>query len=181
MIPKNFKYLDSFVVPDIMEPGRRALNEYITEENRYKYFLQLKNTSKRIDRKIYKAEDFPVNRIVYILVWLSPEDQRHYLKVGMTQHCFQRIGKNYLAGTGANTQWLSPAMYEFLKEKGGEFEIYARSFDVALNKVDDDIAVQYVARLDLIEKHYQDLLDIQDGKKAVNKFFADHNFSYIIK
>ena len=43
MIPKNFKYLDSFVLPKVLQSGTRALSEHITEKNRYKYFLELNN------------------------------------------------------------------------------------------------------------------------------------------
>ena len=181
MIPKNFEYLDSFVVPRELQPSKRALNEFITESNRFKYFLELKHRRDTIDRITYKPEDFPIRRLIYIIRWISPKGEFKLLKVGMSQHCHQRIGSNYLSGTGANTAWLAPAMYAFLKEKGGEFEIYARGFDQTREEADDDIFVQFVPRLDLIEKHYQETLDVQDGKKAVNKFFKETNFSYIIK
>ena len=181
MIPKNFNYLDSFVIPKQMQSSRRALTEYITRSIRFKYFLELKNRRENIDRVTYKVEDFPIERLVYILVWLTPEGVRHFFKVGQSQHCFQRIGSNYLVGSGANTGWLSPAMWAFLKEKGGEFEIYARGFDKTVQQQDDDIEVEYTPRLDKIEKHYQEKLNIKDGKKAVNEFFKQHNFSYIIK
>jgi hypothetical protein len=181
MIPKNFKYLDSFVLPRNLEKSNRALNQHITEDIRYKYFLKLKNRRDLIDRLTYKPEDFPVMRLIYILVWKSPSGTKQKFKVGQSQKCFQRIGSNYLAGSGANTGWLSPAMYAFLKEYGGEFEIYYRGFDDKVTKMDDDIEVQYTPRLDTIEKHYQEKLNIKDGKKAVQEFFSLNNFSYIIK
>ena len=181
MIPKNFNYLDSFVLPKQMQSSKRALTEHITKDIRFKYFLELKNRREEIDRTAYILEDFPIERLVYIIVWLSPEGIRHYFKVGQSQHCWQRIGRNYPGGSGANTGWLSPAMWAFLKEKGGEFEIYARGFDRSVQQQDDDIEVEYTPRLDKIEKLYQEKLDIKDGKKAVNEFFIQHNFSYIIK
>ena len=72
-------------------------------------------------------------------------------------------------------------MYAFLKEYGGEFEIYYRGFDDKQVKMDDDIEVEYTPRLDTIEKYYQDTLDIKDGKIAVQEFFNKNKFSYIIK
>ena len=43
MIPKNFKYLDSFVLPKKMQASSRLINEHITKDLRFKYFLELKN------------------------------------------------------------------------------------------------------------------------------------------
>lgn len=181
MVPKNFKYLDSFVLPKKMQKSTRALNEHITKNNRFKYFLELKNLRETTDNVTFKESDFPITRLVYILVWLDPLGNRQFFKVGQSQKCYQRIGSNYLAGSGANTGWLSPAMYEFLKNYGGEFEIYYRGFDDKEVRMDDDIEVEYTPRLDLIEKHYQDKLFIKDGKLAVQEFFNLNNFSYIIK
>jgi len=180
MIPKNFEYLDSFVLPKIMQSSNRALTEHITEENRYKYFLELKNRRETLSHISYKPEDFPVMRLIYIIVWKSRSGTQQLFKVGCSQKCYQRIGSNYLAGTGSNTGWLSPAMHSFLKEFGGEFEIYYRAFDEARVEMDDDIEVQYTPRLDTIEKLYQDKLNIKDGKIAVQEFFSLNNFSYII-
>lgn len=178
-IPKNFTYLDSFVLPREMKPSKRRLNEYITEANRWKYFLELKDRRDTIDLATYKEEDFPAMRIIYILYWVK--DGKYYiLKIGQTQKCHQRIGSNYLKGDGANTGWLSPALYEFLNEKGGEIEIYYRAFDGVKAEQEDDIIVNYTPRLDEIEKHYQNLLGVKDGKKAIQEFFNTHNFSYII-
>ena len=120
MIPKNFEYIDSFVLPRELQPSSRLLSEHITKDNRWKYFLELKNRRDSIDRITYKLEDFPFERLVYILIWVTPEGKKHFLKVGQSQHCWQRIGNNYLVGSGANTGWLSPALHKFLKEKGGE-------------------------------------------------------------
>ena len=181
MIPKNFTYLDSFVVPRKLQQSGRALTEYISEDIRFKYFLELKERRDSISRATYKVEDFPFQRLIYILVWLAPNGIEYLFKVGQSQHCHQRIGSNYLVGSGANTGWLSPAMWSFLKEKGGEFKIYARGFDKSIVQQLDDIEVEYTPRLDKIEKLYQEKLGIKDGKKAVNEFFAQHNFSYIIK
>ena len=181
MIPKNFNYLDSFVIPRVLQPSKRSLTEHITQSNRFKYFLELKNMRDTVDHITFKPEDFPHMRVVYILVWISPEGEVKILKVGCSQKCYQRIGRNYLQGSGANTGWLSPALYAFLKEKKGEIEIYVRPFDQAREETDDDIPVQFVPRLDTIEKHYQKELGIQDGKEAVNKFFEETNFSYVIK
>ena len=181
MIPKNFTYLDSFVLPRELQPSKRALTEHITQDIRSKYFLELKIRRDSIQTATYKVEDFPIERLVYILVWLAPNGIRYFFKVGQSQHCSQRIGSNYLVGSGANTGWLSPAMWSFLLEKGGEFEIYARGFDRSVQQQDDDIEVEYTPRLDKIEKLYQEKLDIKDGKKAINDFFSQHNFSYIIK
>ena len=181
MIPKNFLYLDSFVLPREMQKSTRALNEHITERNRFKYFLELKNRRDTINNITYKDIDFPVTRLIYILVWKDLQGNKQFFKVGQSQKCYQRIGSNYLAGSGANTGWLSPAMYAFLKEFGGEFEIYYRAFDQKEVKMDDDIEVEYTPRLDTIEKYYQDRLNIKDGKIAVQEFFDSNNFSYIIK
>ena len=181
MIPKNFKYLDSFVLPKKLQLSSRALTEHITKENRYKYFLELKNRRETLSHISYKPEDFPVVRLIYILIWKSPKGLRKYFKVGCSQKCYQRIGSNYLAGSGANTGWLSPAMYAFLNEFKGEFEIYYRSFDDKEVRYDDDIQVEYTPRLDTIEKYYQDKLNIKDGKIAIQEFFINNNFSYIIK
>lgn len=181
MIPKNFKYLDSFVLPKIMQKSSRALTEHITKKNRFKYFLELKNRRDTLSHISYKPEDFPVFRLIYLLIWKSKEDTQQLFKVGCSQKCYQRIGSNYLAGTGANTGWLSPAMYAFLKKYGGEFEIFYRNFDDKIVKMDDDIEVDYTPRLDTIEKYYQDKLNIKDGKLAVQEFFNYNNFSYIIK
>ena len=163
MIPKNFEYIDSFVLPKELQPSTRKLSEHITKSNRWKYFL-----------------DFPFERLGYILVW-NKSGKKYFIKVGQSQHCWQRIGSNYISGTGANTGWLSPALFEFLKAKGGEIEIYGRGFDNQIAEKDDDIEVFYAPRLDKIEKYYQDKLNIEDGKEAINKFFSLHNFSYIIK
>ena len=179
-LPKNYKYLDSFVLPKIMQGSRRRLNEHITLKNRYKYFLELKNRRETIDVATYRPKDFPVRRLVYILIWKQPDGKKQYFKVGQSQKCHQRIGSNYLAGSGANTGWLSPAMYAFLKERGGEFEIYYRGFDDVRIEMDDDLQVEFCPRLDKIEKHYQDILEIKDGKIAVQEFFNKNNFSYII-
>ena len=181
MIPKNFEYLDSFVLPKVLQKSSRALSEHITKKNRYKYFLELKNRRESLSHISYKPEDFPVMRLIYILVWKDTLGNRQYFKVGCSQKCYQRIGSNYLAGSGANTGWLSPAMYAFLKAYGGEFEIYYRAFDDKEVKMDDDIEVEYTPRLDTIEKYYQDKLNIKDGKIAVQEFFNLNNFSYIIK
>ena len=181
MIPKNFKYLDSFVLPKEMQASSRIVNEHITKDLRFKYFLELKTKREELDYISYKQEDFPVVRLVYILVWLDPLGSRQYFKVGQSQKCYQRIGSNYLAGSGANTGWLSPAMYCFLKAYGGEFEIYYRPFDEVYFEKDDDIEVEFCPRLDKIEKYYQDKLNIKDGKIAVQEFFNLNNFSYIIK
>ena len=181
MIPKNFKYLDSFVLPRTMQKSTRALTEHITESNRYKYFLELKVRRDTLSHVSYKPEDFPVFRLIYIIVWKNNENIQQFFKVGCSQKCYQRIGSNYLAGTGANTGWLSPAMYSFLKEYGGEFQIFYRNFDDKIVKMDDDIEVDYTPRLDTIEKYYQDILNIKDGKLAVQEFFNHNNFSYIIK
>jgi hypothetical protein len=181
ILPENFFYLDSFVIPREIEQGRRSLNEHITGENRFKYFLELKNRRDSIKRKTYNLPDFPVERLIYLLIWKAEDGNSQYFKVGQSQHCWQRIGRNYLAGNGANTGWLSPAMYEFLKVKGGEFEIYARGFDHLLQYEDKDIVLEYVPRLDKIEKHYQDSLQIKDGKLAVAEFFRQNNFNYTIK
>ena len=181
MVPKNFIYLDSFVLPRKMQKSTRALNEHITKSNRFKYFLELKNRRDTISNITYKDTDFPVTRLIYILVWKDLEGNKQFFKVGQSQKCYQRIGSNYLAGSGANTGWLSPAMYAFLKEFGGEFEIYYRAFDQKEVKMDDDIEVEYTPRLDTIEKYYQDRLNIKDGKIAVQEFFDSNNFSYIIK
>ena len=180
-IPKNFKYLDSFVIPYMLLDSNRATNEHITKNNRWKYFLELKERRDNLDHITYKPEDFPIMRLIYILVWLDRNGNRQFFKVGCSQKCYQRIGSNYLAGSGANTGWLSPAMYAFLKEFGGEFEIYYRGFDDKQVKMDDDIEVEYTPRLDTIEKYYQDTLDIKDGKIAVQEFFNKNKFSYIIK
>jgi hypothetical protein len=180
-VPKHFTYLDSFVLPKKMEKSRRALDEHIDESIRFKYFLKLKNRRELHDHLVYKSEDFPVLRLVYLLIWKSPSGTKHTFKVGQSQKCFQRIGKNYLVGTGANTGWLSPAMYAFLKERGGEFEIFYRGFDDKVAKVDGDIEVEYTPRLDTIEKHYQKTLNIKDGKAAVQEFFKNLNFKYVIK
>lgn len=180
-IPKNFKYLDSFVLPQTMQGSRRRMNEHITLRNRYKYFLELKQRRESIDAVTYRPEDFPVNRLVYILLWKQINGIKQYFKVGQSQKCYQRIGSNYLAGSGANTGWLSPAMYAFLKDRGGEFEIYYRGFDDVRVEMDDDLQVEFCPRLDKIEKHYQDELNIKDGKLAVQEFFNKNNFSYIIK
>ena len=137
MIPKNFEYLDSFVLPKHMQESTRALSEHITEENRYKYFLELKNRRETLSHISYKPEDFPVMRLIYILVWKDLKGNKQFFKVGCSQKCYQRIGSNYLAGTGANTGWLSPAMYSFLREYGGEFEIYYRAFDEARVEMDN--------------------------------------------
>ena len=181
MIPKNFKYLDSFVLPKKMQASSRLINEHITKDLRFKYFLELKNKREEVDHISYKEEDFPVVRLVYILIWLDTLGNRQYLKVGQSQKCYQRIGSNYLAGSGANTGWLSPAMYSFLKAYGGEFEIYYRPFDEVYYEKDNDIEVEFCPRLDKIEKYYQEKLNIKDGKIAVQEFFNLNNFSYIIK
>jgi len=184
MIPKNFKYLDSFVLPREVEQSTRALTEHITEANRFKYFLELKNRRDSLSHISYKPEDFPMQRAIYNIVYKAPESyggrQQHF-KIGCTQKLYQRIGRNYLQGSGANTGWLAPAMYEFLKGWGGEFEIYARAFDDKIIKMDDDIEVDFTPRLDTIEKYYQDKLNIKDGKLAVQEFFNINKFSYIIK
>ena len=180
MIPKNFEYIDSFVLPKELQPSTRKLSEHITKSNRWKYFLELKIRRESIDRITYKLEDFPFERLVYILVW-NKSGKKYFIKGGQSQHCWQRIGSNYISGTGANTGWLSPALFEFLKAKGGEIEIYGRGFDNQVAEKDDDIEVFYAPRLDKIEKYYQDKLNIEDGKEAINKFFSLHNFSYIIK
>ena len=65
-LPKNYKYLDSFVLPKIMQGSKRRMNEHITHENRYKYFLELKNRRETIDVATYRPKDFPVKRLVYI-------------------------------------------------------------------------------------------------------------------
>ena len=174
-IPKNFKYLDSFVIPYMLLDSNRATNEHITKNNRWKYFLELKERRDNLDHITYKPEDFPIMRLIYILVWLDRNGNRQFFKVGCSQKCYQRIGSNYLAGSGANTGWLSPAMYAFLEEYGGEFEIYYRGFDDKQVKMDDDIEVEYTPRLDTIEKYYQDTLDIKDGKIAVQEFFNKIN------
>lgn len=119
MIPKNFKYLDSFVLPKNIEASTRALTEHITEDNRFKYYLKLKNRRESIDRVTYNPDDFPVMRLVYLLVWKTLDGAQHTFKVGQSQKCYQRIGSNYLAGSGANTGWLSPAMYSSLKRVRG--------------------------------------------------------------
>jgi len=181
MIPKNFVYLDSFVLPKVLQKSNRALSEHITKNNRYKYFLELKDRRETLSHISYKPEDFPIMRLIYIIVWKDTLGNRQYFKVGCSQKCYQRIGSNYLAGTGANTGWLSPAMHSYLKEFGGEFEIYYRAFDDARVEMDDDIEVEYTPRLDTIEKLYQDKLNIKDGKIAVQEFFNLNNFSYIIK
>lgn len=181
MVPKNFKYLDSFVLPKEMQISSRALTEHITKDIRYKYFLELKNRRETLSHISYKPEDFPVMRLIYIIIWKNTQGIKQFFKVGCSQKCYQRIGSNYLAGTGANTGWLSPAMYAFLKEFGGEFEIYYRPFDDKEVKMDDDIEVEYTPRLDTIEKLYQDKLNIKDGKIAVQEFFDYNKFSYIIK
>ena len=85
MIPKNFKYLDSFVLPKVMEKSTRALNEHITEDIRFKYFLKLKNRRESIDRVTYNPEDFPVMRLVYLLIWKAPNGSQHKFKVGQSQ------------------------------------------------------------------------------------------------
>jgi len=180
-VPPHFTYLDSFVVPITLQQSKRALDEHITEENRFKYYLELKLRREVVKRVSYIKEDFPVESLIYILVWKSPTGSTSFFKVGQSQHCWQRIGRNYLSGSGANTGWLSPAMYEFLKQKGGEFKIYARGFDNMLKKVDKDIEVDYVPRLDRIEKHYQDKLNIKDGKEAVAEFFKQASFEYVLK
>tara|TARA_R110002110_G_scaffold157017_1_gene352666 strand:- start:1002 stop:1586 length:585 start_codon:yes stop_codon:yes gene_type:complete len=180
-IPAHFTYLDSFVLPRELKRSRRMLDEHITEETRFKYFLELKNRRDSIKRVCYIKEDFPIERLIYILVWKSPSGERRIFKVGQSQHCWQRIGRNYLSGTGANTGWLSPALHEFLKQKRGEFEIYARGFDDVIAELDKDITVDYTPRLDKIEKHYQVSLDIKDGKDAVAEFFQETGFRYTIK
>jgi len=181
MIPKNFKYLDSFVLPRKMESSSRALTEHITENNRYKYFLKLKVRRGLYTHLTMNPEDFPMQRLIYLIVYKAPSGTQQFFKVGCSQKCYQRIGRNYLQGTGANTGWLSPAMHSFLKEYNGEFEIYARPFDDKISLKDDDIEVDYTPRLDTIEKYYQDKLNIKDGKLAVQEFFNLNNFSYIIK
>jgi len=181
MIPKNFKYLDSFVLPREVELSTRALTEHITEKNRYKYFLKLKVRRDTKDHVTMNPEDFPMQRLIYLIVYKAPSGTQQFFKVGCSQKCYQRIGRNYPQGSGANTGWLSPAMHEFLKEFNGEFEIYARAFDEKITQMDDDIEVDYTPRLDTIEKMYQDKLNIKDGKKAVQEFFNLNNFSYIIK
>ena len=180
-IPKNFKYLDSFVLPKKMQGSRRRMNEHINLRNRFKYFLELKDRRESIDVVTYRPEDFPVKRLVYILLWKQINGIKQYFKVGQSQKCSQRIGSNYLAGSGANTGWLSPAMYAFLKDRGGEFEIYYRGFDDVRIEMDDDLQVEFCPRLDKIEKHYQDELNVKDGKIAVQEFFNKNNFSYIIQ
>lgn len=180
-IPKHFSYLDSFVLPKETERSKRALTQHINESIRFKYFLKLKNRRELYDHLISKPGDFPVLRLIYLLVWKSPSGSRELFKVGQSQKCFQRIGKNYLVGSGANTGWLSPAMYAFLKERGGEFEIYHRGFDDKIVKLDNDIQVEYTPRLDTIEKHYQSVLNVKDGKKAVREFFKKLNFNYTLK
>lgn len=180
MIPKNFKYLDSFVLPRVMQKSRRRITEHINSRNKYKYFLELKNRRDTIDSVTYKPDDFPVKRLIYILVWKKDGEESQFFKVGCSQKCHQRIGSNYLAGTGANTGWLSPAMFAFLKEFDGEFEIYYRAFDDTRREQDKDIMVEYCPRLDIIEKHYQHKLKIKDGKAAVQDFFNKNNFSYNI-
>ena len=72
-------------------------------------------------------------------------------------------------------------MYAFLKDRGGEFEIYYRGFDDVRIEMDDDLQVEFCPRLDKIEKHYQDELNVKDGKIAVQEFFNKNNFSYIIQ
>ena len=180
-IPKNFKYLDSFVLPKVLQESTRALSEHITKKNRYKYFLELKNRRETLSHISYKPEDFPVIRLIYILIWKDLSGSKQYFKVGCSQKCYQRIGSNYLAGSGANTGWLSPAMHAFLNKYGGEFEIYYRPFDEVYVEKDDDIQVEFCPRLDTIEKYYQDKLNIKDGKIAIQEFFNKNNFSYIIK
>ena len=91
MIPKNFKYLDSFVLPKIMQPSSRALSEHITETTRYKYFLELKNRRETLSHISYKPNDFPVMRLIYILVWKDKEGNKQHFKVGCSQKCYQRI------------------------------------------------------------------------------------------
>ena len=49
MIPKNFEYMDSFVLPRELQPSSRLLSEHITKDNRWKYFLELKNRRDSID------------------------------------------------------------------------------------------------------------------------------------
>jgi|TARA_B110000967_G_scaffold201319_1_gene238444 hypothetical protein len=181
MIPKNFEYLDSFVLPRELEQSKRALTEHITEVNRYKYFLKLKVRRDTKDHITMVPTDFPMQRAIYDLVYKAPDGKQQHFKIGCTQKLYQRIGRNYLQGSGANTGWLAPAMHEFLKEFGGEFEIYTRAFDDKITQMDDDIEVDYTPRLDTIEKMYQDKLNIKDGKKAVQEFFILNNFSYIIK
>ena len=39
---------------------------------------------------------------------------------------------------------------------------------------------ELISRLDKKEKHYQDELNVKDGKIAVQEFFNKNNFSYII-
>jgi len=180
MIPKHFEYLDSFVLPRKLQKSRRRVSEHISLKNRYKYFLELKNRRDSIDTITYKPKDFPVMRLVYILVWKDVLGNQQLFKVGCSQKCYQRIGSNYLAGTGANTGWLSPAMYAFLTKFGGEFEIYYRPFDDTRTEIDKDIEVEYCPRLDKIEKYYQSTLKVKDGKAAVQEFFNMNNFSYII-
>ena len=181
MIPKNFKYLDSFVLPREVEQSSRALTEHITEKNRYKYFLKLKVRRDLHNHITMLPKDFPMQRLIYLIVYKAPSGTQQFFKVGCSQKCYQRIGRNYLQGTGANTGWLSPAMHEFLKKFKGEFEIYARAFDDKITQMDDDIEVEYTPRLDTIEKMYQDKLNIQDGKRAIQEFFNLNNFPYIIK
>ena len=181
VLPKNFFYLDSFVAPREMEQSKRSLDEHITGENRFKYFLELKDRRDSLKRKTYTLPDFPVERLIYLLVWRAEDGSSQYFKVGQSQHCWQRIGRNYPRGDGANTGWLAPAMYEFLKVKGGEFEIYARGFDTLIQHEDRDLVLEYVPRLDKIETHYQDSLQIKDGKLAVAEFFRQNNFEYTIK
>tara|TARA_R110002126_G_scaffold64063_2_gene164279 strand:- start:501 stop:1064 length:564 start_codon:yes stop_codon:yes gene_type:complete len=180
-IPDNFFYLDSFTTPREVEVSKRSLDEHITEENRFKYFLELKDRRDSLNHRTYTLPDFPVERLIYLLVWRAEDGSSQYFKVGQSQHCWQRIGRNYLAGSGSNTGWLAPAMYEFLKVKGGEFEIYARGFDTLIQHEDRDLVLEYVPRLDKIEKHYQNTLQIKDGKLAVAEFFKQNNFEYIIK
>jgi hypothetical protein len=180
-LPENFFYLDSFVIPRKMKESTRLLTDHITEENRFKYFLELKNRRDSIKRKLYKLLDFPVERLIYLLIWKAEDGSSQYFKVGQSQHCWQRIGRNYLKSDGQNTGWLSLAMYEFLKVRGGEFEIYARGFDTLIQHEDRDLVLEYVPRLDKIEKHYQNTLQIKDGKLAVEEFFKQNNFEYIIK
>ena len=72
-------------------------------------------------------DDFPMQRLIYLIVYKAPSGTQQFFKVGCSQKCYQRIGRNYLQGTGANTGWLAPSMHEFLKEFKGEFEIYSGS------------------------------------------------------
>jgi len=65
-------------------------------------------------------------------------------------------------------------MYEFLKQKGGEFKIYARGFDNMFKKVDKDIEVDYVPRLDRIEKTIRINSTLKTEKKQLQNSLNKH-------